>query len=86
MELLAPAGNMEALRAAVACGANAVYLGGTKYGARAGACNFNEEALHEAVRFVHLHGVKIYLTLNTLLKDSEMRDAIRQAEKAYSIG
>ena len=86
MELLAPAGNMDALHAAVACGADAVYLGGTRYGARAGACNFDEEALRQAVRFAHLRGVKVYVTLNTLIKDAEMNDAVRYAENVCTMG
>ena len=72
VELLAPAGSIEALEAAVMCGADAVYLGGTKFGARAFAANFNNEEMIQAVRFAHLYDVKIYVTVNTLVKDDEV--------------
>lgn len=71
-ELLAPAGSFEACRAAVFAGADAVYAGGSQFGARAYAENFTQEQLLEAIDFVHLHGKKLYLTVNTLLKQSEM--------------
>ena len=67
IELLAPAGNFECLKAAVYNGANAVYLGGKNFSARAFANNFDEEELKKAVRFAHLHDVRIFVTLNTLL-------------------
>ena len=72
MELLAPAGNREALERAVAAGADAVYLGCSAFSARAGAGNFNGEELREAVRFCHLHGVKVHVAVNTLVKDREI--------------
>ena len=75
MENLAPAGNREALERAVAAGADAVYLGCTAFSARAGAGNFNPDELREAVRFCHLHGVKVHVTVNTLVKDHEL-DAV----------
>ena len=75
-ELLAPAGSWEALLAAVEAGADAVYLGGKLYGARAYAKNFDEEGIREAVRYCHLHGVKVYVTVNTLLFDRELSDAL----------
>lgn len=71
-ELLAPAGSPESLKAAVTAGADAVYAGGVRFGARAYADNFTEEQLLEAVDYCHLHGSRLYLTVNTLLKDSEM--------------
>lgn len=71
-ELLSPAGSFEALKAAVSAGADAVYLGGSRFGARAYAPNFQGEELTKAIDFVHLRGKKIYLTLNTLLKDQEI--------------
>lgn len=86
MELLAPAGNFDSLKAAVICGADAVYLGAEKFGARASADNFDESSLARAVEFAHLHGVKIHLTVNTLIKDSEMPDAIATVKKAHSMG
>ena len=73
-ELLAPAGTYESLKAAVAAGADAVYVGGARFGARAYAENFTEEALLKAIDFCHLHGSKLYLTVNTLLKDAEIEE------------
>ena len=72
VEILAPAGSMECLKAAVAAGADAVYTGGTHFGARAYAHNLTEEELLEAIDYVHLHGRRLYLTVNTLIKDREM--------------
>lgn len=72
-ELLAPAGSYETMTAAVMAGADAVYLGGTMFGARAYANNLDAEALKSAVDFVHLHGRKLYLTVNTLLKEQELK-------------
>ena len=72
VEILAPAGSMECLRAAVAAGADAIYLGGTKFGARAYAQNLSEEDLVQAIEYVHIHGRKIYMTVNTLLKNIEI--------------
>ena len=74
-EILAPAGTREALIAAVRCGANAVYLGGKLLNARRNAGNFDDEALKEAVRYCHERGVQVYLTLNTLVRDAELKDA-----------
>ena len=76
IEVLAPAGNPEALRAAVYAGADAVYLGGPAFGARAHARNFSLEELREAVRFCHGRGVRVHVTVNTLLKDSEIEEAM----------
>lgn len=77
-ELLAPAGSYDAMVAAVLAGADAVYLGGRLFGARAYAHNFDTEELKAAIDFVHLHGRKLYLTVNTLVKELEMQ------EKLYS--
>ncbi len=71
-ENLAPAGNREALGRAVAAGADAVYLGYAAFSARAGAGNFDEDALREAVHFAHLHHVRVHVTVNTLVKDGEL--------------
>ncbi len=71
-ENLAPAGNREALDRAVAAGADAVYLGYAAFSARAGAGNFDEAALREAVHFAHLHHVRVHVTVNTLVKDGEL--------------
>ena len=85
-ELLAPAGDMECLYAAVAAGADAVYVGGKRFGARAFAKNFDIDELALAVRYCHLHGVKLYVTLNTLIEDKEMAEAVKYAAELYRIG
>ena len=82
LELLAPAGSMEALRAAVQNGANAVYLGSGQFNARQSAKNFTPQSLMEAVKYCHIRGVTVHLTLNTLVSDKEtpaLTDLIRQA-------
>lgn len=71
-ELLAPAGNLEIFKGVIERGADAVYVGGSMFGARAYANNFTEEELLEAIDFAHLRGVKVYLTVNTLIKNSEL--------------
>ncbi len=73
LENLAPAGNREALDRAVAAGADAVYLGYAAFSARAGAGNFDEEQLRDAVHFAHLHHVRVHVTVNTLIKDGELQ-------------
>ena len=75
-ELLAPAGSLETLRAVCAAGADAVYLGGGHFGARAYAKNFTEEELLHAIDYVHLHGKKLHLTVNTLLKNRELEEQL----------
>lgn len=75
-EVLAPAGSYESLVAAINAGADAVYLGGEKFGARAYADNFSKEVLLQAIDFAHLHKKKIYLTVNTLLKEDELREQL----------
>ena len=72
VELLAPAGSYEAFAAALNAGADAVYMGGTRFGARAYADNFSNEDLSRAIRTAHLHGKKVYLTVNTLTRQEEM--------------
>lgn len=72
IEILAPAGSYNSLRAAVSAGADAVYLGGTRFGARAFAQNFNEEEMLSAIDYAHIHGRRVYLTVNTLLKNAEL--------------
>lgn len=76
VEILAPAGSYESLKAAINAGADAVYIGGSKFGARAYADNPEEDMLLEAIDYVHLHGKKIYLTVNTLLKNNELKDEL----------
>ena len=84
-ELLAPAGDMERLQAAVKYGADAVYLGGTMFGMRAAPANFNKEQLIEAVEYCHARGVKVYLTCNVLPRNDELPELpefLKDAEKA----
>ena len=73
-ELLAPAGNMEALKAAISKGCDAVYLGMQKFGARAYSDNFDIESLKEAVKYAHIREVKIYVTMNTIVFEDEIED------------
>ena len=72
LEILAPVGNKEMLMAAINSGADAVYLGAELFNARMKADNFSNQDLKESVRLCHLYGVKVYLTLNTLVTDSEI--------------
>ncbi|MBR5429076.1 MAG: DUF3656 domain-containing protein [Firmicutes bacterium] len=85
-ELLAPAGSFAALQAAIANGANAVYLGGKSFSARAFADNFTVEELGEAVRLAHFHGVKVYVTTNTLVGDRELGAFLFYAAQLYRMG
>ena len=71
IELLAPAGNFEALKAAVEAGANAVYLAGNHFGARAYAGNFTNEEIEKAVTFAHMRDVKVHVTVNTIVRRGE---------------
>ncbi len=82
LELLAPAGSMDALRAAVQNGANAVYLGVGSFNARQSAKNFTLQTLAEAVKYCHIRGVDVHLTLNTLVADREMKDAAELIRRA----
>ncbi|MBQ2892697.1 MAG: U32 family peptidase [Oscillospiraceae bacterium] len=86
LELLAPAGSMEALHAAVQNGANAVYLGCGAFNARQGAKNFTPQMLAEAVKYCHIRGVAVHLTLNTLVADREIDDVIQLIRHAASVG
>lgn len=74
IEILAPAGSYASFRAALAAGADAVYAGGSRFGARAYADNFTQEELILAIKEAHLFGRKFYLTVNTLLKDKEITE------------
>lgn len=85
-EILSPAGDKECLAAAINCGADAVYLGGTVFSARANAANFDNSALADAVRCAHLHGVKVYVALNTLILNSEIEKAFDFIKFCYTIG
>ena len=86
LELLAPAGSFESLKAAVTNGADAVYLGGGKFNARVNAGNFTEEDLSKALDYAHERGVRVYITLNTLLKNGELEEALQFAAFAYQQG
>ena len=77
VELLSPAGNMECLKSAVQNGADAVYIGGKKFGARAFANNFDYDELVEAIKYCHLYGVKIYVTVNTICYENELDEALK---------
>lgn len=86
LELLAPAGSLKTLKAVIHAGADAVYLGGSMFGARAYANNFNEEELLEAIRFGHIHGRKIILAVNTLLKEYELGQLYDYLRPYYEAG
>ena len=83
VELLSPAGNMECLISAVQNGADAVYLGGKKFGARHFATNFDYDEMIEAIKYCHLYGVKIYVTVNTICFESELDEALKYIEFLY---
>ena len=86
VEILAPAGSMESLVAAINKGADAVYLGGNKFSARAYASNFDNDNMLKAVDYAHSYDVKIYVTLNTILKENEIEEAVRYVGYLYEIG
>ena len=83
IELLAPAGNMESLKAAVQAGCDAVYLGMTNYSARAFAGNFDREQLVEAVHYCHVRNVRVYVTMNTMLYETEIERAKETVDFLY---
>ena len=84
--MLAPAGGMESVYAAVGCGADSVYLGGRSFSARAKAANFDDAELSEAVKYCHLHGVSVYLAMNTLIFHDEEARFVKAAENAARAG
>ena len=86
IELLAPAGSMESLFAAINKGCDAVYLGGNKFSARAYASNFDNDNMIKAIDYAHSYGVKVYVTINTILKETEIEEAVRYAGFLYEIG
>lgn len=86
IELLAPGGSLESMYAAVQSGCDAIYMGGTKFSARAYASNFSDEDLMRAVDYCHLYGIKVYIALNTLIKENEMKEAFEYAKFLYTIG
>lgn len=85
-EILAPAGSMESVYAAVRCGADAVYIGGSRFSARANAVNFSDTELAEAIDYCHLHNVRIYQAVNTLVFDSELEDFLSAARLSAEAG
>jgi len=85
-ELLAPAGSPEALRAAVAAGADAVYLSGKRFGARRFAPNFSDGEIADSVRYAHSRGVRVYVTVNTLIHDRELAGVAEYLVWLYSVG
>ena len=85
-ELLSGAGDLETLKVAVKCGADAVYVSLKDYGARKYAKNFTLEELEEATKYCHLYGVRIYVTVNTLIHDNELEDVLDTISKLYDIG
>lgn len=85
-ELLAPAGSMESIYAAVRCGADAVYVGGAKFSARANATNFTDEELANAIDYCHLHGVKLYRAMNTVVFAEEMKGFLDAAKYSAKMG
>lgn len=86
MELLAPAGDWDSLLAAIAAGADAVYLGGKSFNARQNAANFDIKQLQEAADLLHLHQRRLYVTVNTLIFESELEEALKYLGKLYNIG
>lgn len=86
IELLSPVGDLECLKAAVQNGANAVYFGAKSFGARAFANNFDDASLNEAINYAKIRNVKTHLTLNTLIKENELSEALNIAKKAYEYG
>ena len=85
LELLAPVGSFESLKAAVQNGANAVYLGGKEFSARASANNFDREELIEAIKYAHIRGCKVFVTVNTLIKQDEIEDFLEYIKFLYDI-
>ena len=86
IELLSPAGSPEAVIAAVQNGADAVYMGMGNFNARRGAKNFTDEEFERAVRYCHVRGCKVYVTLNTLINDREVEPALQAARLASEVG
>lgn len=85
IEVLSPVGSMDSLTAAVRCGADAIYLGAADFSARRKAKNFTKEELLEAVKYCHKHNVKVYVTVNIMLKQKELKDALTLVDYLYHI-
>ena len=85
-EILAPAGSLESLKAAVNCGADAVYIGGKQFSARQNAANFDNAELKQAADLCHLHNIKIYLTVNTIIFDNQVNEFAEFIKNAANAG
>src|SRR5574344_730812 len=85
-ELLAPAGSMESFKAAIEAGADAIYIGGKMFGARSFAPNFSNDEIKEAVYYAHLYGVKVYVTVNTLIYDNEVDALLDYVKYLHRVG
>lgn len=85
-ELLSPAGDIDSLKAGIYGGCDAIYLGGPKFSARAYASNFTDEDLKKVIEYAHTYDVKIYITINTLIKDSEIKEAYEYAVRVWNMG
>ena len=83
IELLAPAGNLECLKVAIDNGADAVYIGGTDFSARAFAENFSDTEISEAIRYAHIKGSKVYVTINTQIYNDELEDLLSYTDFLY---
>ncbi len=86
IEVLSPAGSMEALRAAISAGCDAIYIGGSRFGARAYADNPEEDLLVQGIQYAHRHNVRVYLTVNTLVKETELHDVVPYLKPYYEAG
>ena len=86
IELLSPVGNIDMFYAAVSAGADAVYLGGKNFGARAFANNFTNEELKYVINYAHIYNVRVYVTINTTIYESEINDIINYIEFLYKAG
>ncbi|MBT7121968.1 MAG: U32 family peptidase, partial [Clostridia bacterium] len=86
LELLSPAGSIDAIYQAVHGGADSVYMGGANFGARAFAANFTYEQMKTAIYFCHLYNVKVYITVNTLIYEDEIEQFISHVKKIYELG
>ena len=85
-ELLAPVGSKDHLKVAINAGASAVYLSGKNYGARKFADNFTLDEIEEAIDTAHMHNVRVYVTVNTIIKESELENVMNYLSKLYAIG
>ena len=86
IELLSPAGDFECLKMAVLAGADAVYIGGKQFGARKFASNFSDEEIITAIKYCHLYGVKLYVTVNTVIYENEINDCIKYVSFLHENG